>query len=277
MPVPAPDHAHFSRPCHVDLELVSVAYRARSFPIHSHAEYVIGTVDSGAEYLDVGGNSHLVEPGDIFHLNPEQPHANAAVGSEILRYRVFYIPVSTVSSLLEDDNAALGFSQVKRHDIDKAGTLSALHRQLECGTGGKLEQETALFDLLGMVASDKGQPIELWPMPHAVAQARSYIEAYFDEGFGLAQLARIAGVSPYHLAHSFKRAIGMSPLAYRNQCRIREAARQVRSEQPLAEIAVALGFADQSHLTRQFQRLIGLSPARYRQQYRSSPLTDGKV
>jgi len=36
--------------------------------------------------------------------------------------------------------------------------------------------------------------------------------------------------------------------------------------QPIAQVAVELGYADQSHLTRHFQRIVGASPRRYTQQ-----------
>ena len=42
------------------------------------------------------------------------------------------------------------------------------------------------------------------------------------------------------------------------------AARLLSSEEPLASLALAAGFADQSHLTRAFKRYSGLTPRAYR-------------
>ncbi|WP_414882953.1 helix-turn-helix domain-containing protein [Sphingomonas sp. Leaf208] len=41
------------------------------------------------------------------------------------------------------------------------------------------------------------------------------------------------------------------------------ARRLLLAGQPIAEVALDVGYADQSHLTRQFQRIVGVSPARY--------------
>lgn len=76
----------------------------------------------------------------------------------------------------------------------------------------------------------------------------------------------IADLSVFHLAHSFRKAVGFSPLAYRNQRRVIEARRLLRDGGQIADVAAAVGYADQSHLTRQFQRIVGVSPGRYAQQ-----------
>lgn len=89
------DDAWFGRPRHLPgVELVTVAYRDRSFPEHSHAEYVVGGVLTGAETLVVRGRPHVVTPGDVLLLHPDEPHANATLGSGAS------LPVSHISSTL---------------------------------------------------------------------------------------------------------------------------------------------------------------------------------
>ena len=39
---------------------------------------------------------------------------------------------------------------------------------------------------------------------------------------------------------------------------------QLRLRRPLADVALATGFADQAHLTRKFKAAFGITPARYR-------------
>ena len=41
-------------------------------------------------------------------------------------------------------------------------------------------------------------------------------------------------------------------------------AKELLSKLPLADVALACGFADQSHLTRTFRRLEGMTPAAFR-------------
>tara|TARA_A100001391_G_scaffold46026_1_gene27044 strand:- start:1245 stop:2033 length:789 start_codon:yes stop_codon:yes gene_type:complete len=259
-----PSSARFIRPEHVDIELVTVAYRNRSFPVHMHDQYVMGVVESGAETLIIDGRSYEVGKGDMITIDAGTAHSNSTVGDAILRYRVFYVPTKVTRSYVGSSD--LRFPAPVRSDPAAAQRLLELHRWFENGTGDKLEEESALADVVG-IAFDTAVGLDRDArLPDAVRRARRYIDERFDENFGLDELADAAGVTKYHLARSFTRAHGLSPLAYRTQRRIHAAKELVLAGAPLVDIASDLGFADQSHLTRQFQTMVGISPARYREQ-----------
>jgi AraC-like DNA-binding protein len=79
------------------------------------------------------------------------------------------------------------------------------------------------------------------------------------------ELAAAAGVSVDHLARVFRRVRGCSVGEYLRRLRIQWASeRLVHGEEPLAEIALAAGFADQSHFTRLFRQAFGVTPGAYR-------------
>jgi len=85
----------------------------------------------------------------------------------------------------------------------------------------------------------------------------------------MSEVAREVGVHPVHLARVFRRFFGCTPAEYVRQRRIEHAAALVRAGvQPLAEIALACGFVDQSHFTRAFVRTFATSPGAYRKRYR---------
>jgi AraC family transcriptional regulator len=91
------------------------------------------------------------------------------------------------------------------------------------------------------------------------------LAAEFRAPPGLAALGHMAGVHPVHLARSFGSHYGCSPGEYVRALRIEEAkARLQDSKEPLAEIAVACGFSDQSHFSTAFRRAVGVSPGAYR-------------
>lgn len=81
----------------------------------------------------------------------------------------------------------------------------------------------------------------------------------------LVRLAADAEVHPVYFARQFRRHYGLSVGAYVRRRRLQWTAQQiVTSRAPLAEIAHAAGFADQSHFTREFKRHYGVAPQRYR-------------
>jgi AraC-like DNA-binding protein len=81
----------------------------------------------------------------------------------------------------------------------------------------------------------------------------------------LQQLAAEAGVTAAHLVRRFQQATGLPPLAWQMQQRMALARRLLRAGQPIIDVALATGFADQAHFSKAFSRFCGMSPGRYRQ------------
>ena len=66
---------------------------------------------------------------------------------------------------------------------------------------------------------------------------------------------------------SIARTFSVSPHQYLIQLRVNSARSLLSAgsgEHSLAELASAVGFADQSHLTRHFKRIVGVTPRQFR-------------
>ena len=84
----------------------------------------------------------------------------------------------------------------------------------------------------------------------------------------MASLAARLGLSVSQFARRFRKRFGTTPLKYLIEVRITAACELLTTgEMPIARIAAATGFYDQSHFTNQFQRLKGMSPSRYREAF----------
>lgn len=267
------DSVRFHRPRLMPgVELVSVCYRERSFPEHSHGEYVVGAVVAGAETLTVAGRSHRVDAGSVLRLHPDEAHANATIGPDVLRYHVLYLRQDTVRPFLDPDSDAsvFRFRTPVSGDSTLFAAVSATHTALRCDAAGRLEQESAFGALVRALAVEVSGAVDtagFQPVCAArVADAKTFIDENYADGFDLRDLAELSGLSVFHFTRSFKKAVGLSPLAYRNQRRVTEARARLLDGQPIAQVALEVGYADQSHLTRQFQRIVGVSPRRYAQQ-----------
>jgi AraC family transcriptional regulator len=81
----------------------------------------------------------------------------------------------------------------------------------------------------------------------------------------LADLAREAGVHPFHLTRAFRQHFGITPGAVARRRRLGRAAdRLARTRAALAEIALECGFYDQAHFSRAFRAAFGETPRAYR-------------
>ena len=95
------------------------------------------------------------------------------------------------------------------------------------------------------------------------------IQERFTERLSVNELADHVRVHPVHLATEFRRHHRCSIGDYVRELRIRRACQQLlNSSKSLSEIAVEVGFYDQSHFSRTFKQVTGVTPAQYRRQLR---------
>jgi AraC family transcriptional regulator len=93
-----------------------------------------------------------------------------------------------------------------------------------------------------------------------------YIMENLEDSPTLDQMAAIVHLSPYHFARQFKAATGLPPHQYVLTRRVERAQHLLRAngELGLAEIALRVGFTDQSHFSFHFKRIVGVTPGRFR-------------
>lgn len=100
--------------------------------------------------------------------------------------------------------------------------------------------------------------------------ARDLIHADPTARISLAGLAEAVGVHPITLARGFRAGYGCSVGTYVRRLRVELAGRWLtNTDLPLAEIALAAGFCDQSHFSNLFRRVNGVTPSQYRRETRA--------
>ena len=101
--------------------------------------------------------------------------------------------------------------------------------------------------------------------PKMLRRVREYIEAHLDEKISIESLADAIGLSMFHFARAFKQSEGVTPHDYLIRRRVKRAMELLAStDLPLSEIAVTVGFSDQSHCARRFREIVGVCPRDYR-------------
>jgi len=152
--------------------------------------------------------------------------------------------------------------------------LAQIAQTLAQETGSGLADRLLVDSLGSALAVQIARRFMRWSPPASSARGLSrerlsrvldFIESNLNEDLALAALAEVACLSPYHFSRCFKLAVGMGPQRYTQQRRIERAKGMMRrGDQPIAAIAAAVGFSDQSHFTAIFRRETGTTPARFR-------------
>ena len=97
-------------------------------------------------------------------------------------------------------------------------------------------------------------------------RAKEMIEEKLATGVSLGELAEACRLSTTHFSRAFRQSTGTSPHRWLQERRIEKATYMLASLAPLATIAQACGFADQSHFTRVFTNIVGIGPGQWRRQ-----------
>ena len=93
----------------------------------------------------------------------------------------------------------------------------------------------------------------------------TFIQNHYQEKIYIRDLASLAGLNEQYFCRFFKKAIGMSPVEYLNEYRIRQAVRLLRnSTLPVTEICLDCGYNNMGNFLREFRRYTGTTPLKYR-------------
>lgn len=258
-----------------NLELIHATYVTQTFAPHSHENYMIGVIEEGAEQFAYRRRHHIAPVGSIVLINPGEMHTGSSAAEYGWTYRALYPSTELLQRAASDLTGKAGtlpfFAEPVVHDLELMEEISRAHRVLEEQTSA-LERESRLLwtlaHLLLRYADDHPRPRPFAKEHLGIRRACSYLEENYAENISLEQLAAIAHLSPFHLLRSFRDQVGLPPHAYQIQTRIKQAKRLLGMGLPCADIALTVGFADQSHFTKHFKRIVGVPPGRYSQVYK---------
>ena len=264
------DAAEFKRPAHrPGVELYRAHIVRHAFEPHTHDAFGLGAIDSGVERFRYRGADHLAPADTLVLMNPDELHTGRAETSAGWRYRMLYLDTAALEQLTGE--RGWWFADALDHDAPRARRVSRLLRQLWHA------HEPLAFDGLLLDLID-----ELRPSARVAQPARSegllrfapvieHLRAHLAQRVTLDELAAVAGLSPFHFLRQFKRAHHATPQQMLMALRLFEAKRLLAAAEAPAQVAAAVGLADQAHLTRAFANRYGVTPARYQQQLGTRP------
>jgi AraC family transcriptional regulator, regulatory protein of adaptative response / methylated-DNA-[protein]-cysteine methyltransferase len=113
----------------------------------------------------------------------------------------------------------------------------------------------------GAVMNANGTP----PHVDLVRRVCRHIEGNLDGPLTLGALAREAGVDPYRLHRSFKRALGITPRQYADARRLGHLKHRLQGGEDVTTALYAAGYGSSSRLYERAPAHLGMTPATYRQ------------
>lgn len=161
-------------------------------------------------------------------------------------------------------------SLVHTHDTIMAG-LAGTFRDLALHSKGRVSAADlevfakALIMRLSVHLLKTAPPAAKKREAARIRQVTRFIEDNLNADLNGTNLAKVAGVSPFHFARVFRRETGSSLHQYVINRRIAKAMELLeQGDKTLNQVAFASGFGSQSHMTHVFSRLVGITPGKYR-------------
>jgi AraC family transcriptional regulator len=228
---------------------------------HAHPYTNVALVVEGTVSESVGQSLHELRPGSVILRPAGETHEN--------RY-----PTAARCLILEIKPERLALLRPLAPALDasvhlRGGPLPALvarfHRELQAvDDATPLVLESLLLEILAFATRDRLRSREP-AAPKWLQLARDLLQENFSRPLTLSQIAAEVGVHPAHLAKTFRRYYRSTPGEYLRRLRLERSAQEVAgSDRPLAEIALAHGFYDQSHFSRALKLHFGRTPKELR-------------
>ena len=222
---------------------------------HQHDWAYIGLYTAGryVERYD-GGEADMSGPCAVLHP-AGRPHADSVHDSGLetltIEFDLAWLRVHGFSGRLDRSRVWSGgpVGLAARRLAAMLATPAAGEATLGCATARFLEQALTI---------DPAEPAGWF------GNARHLVS---DQSGSTADLARRLALHPAYVARAYRHAAGEGIGEALRRRRVEQASALLRRTQlPLAEVAIAAGFCDQSHMNRCFSAVLGRSPLRVRQE-----------
>lgn len=226
-----------------NIEFIAVRHTAVNFKKHSHSsDFIITLIINGKAVL-TREKAQIMCANDIFTIPPYESH-----------------------SLISNNKVSMISMCIKKQIV-----YTLAHTSYQ-----KL-METTLTEIANILDFKEAQyslfyqyALEIYNHFHAhqekenpIKISRNKIEQFPEYESTVEQFANEIYTSKYHYIRKFKEKSGLTPHQFQIQNRIRKAQKIMNSQSRIADIALSVGFFDQSHFDKYFKKIVGISPTEY--------------
>lgn len=262
-----------------DVRIRGYHYQSLDVPIPPMRDYMIVVYRDGQTPMNrkVSGpwRNEQVGPGTVSLLtHSTDSHWHWTVPIEVQHLYISPDKVAEIASDAYDrDIKVVELQDILRiDDSTLINAMSTLIGELKSGgLGGSLFVEAITNQVCVHLLRNYAGELREAPQakrglsPQQARRVREFIEDNLERNLSLADIAKVANISVFHLIRQFNGSFGCPPYVYLTHCRLARARRFIEAgETPLKCVAASCGFSDQSHMTRLFRREFKLTPGEYR-------------
>lgn len=235
---------------------------------------VLGVVDTGTfRYRGARGWS-LAVPGTVLFGNAGESFSCEHFGSDGNRRSVVAIAPALLDEVADEARRSPSRFPVQSlaPDVGNLWVQAAIRRLAR----SPHDREDWLFSLLAGIfgLAQVAREGRVDPDARRIVEAAHWLGTSYTEPHRLGDLAAATGLSRFHFLRRFRALIGVSPHQYLIGLRLNAAAERLETgNEPVIDIALAVGFNDLSHFNQLFRRAFAASPREWRRRFSGRSVT----
>ena len=236
--------------------------------MHCHTFTEFMYIERGEGEILTQSDSYPVHKSDFVVLPPGFHHTEKSSTSDSMEYYV----LGVANIALRDYAAGEEYNPVfplGRYEAKVGEGVRRIYNVLSRSDAGfEVEAASVFLSIMTLLTRLPSTPIllrETDSRNSRMMEVKDYIDTHYMEAITLDDLASRFHLSKFHLVRKFTQSCSLSPKAYLEKRRIREARYLLSStEFSVTEIASTLGFSSSSYFTQRFRTEEGMTPSEYR-------------
>jgi AraC-like DNA-binding protein len=232
---------------------------------HIHNKLTIVAVESGSIVLHLKNSELILKEKNIAVINPNQIHSATKVDKYSYGIYAFYLDKVWVQKLqnnLFKNDEYMPFT-------DNIITVKQTYTNFLslCKTiffnDFTIKKEELIIDFISNLMIDSSNEAITKPKNILACDIKAYIDKHITSNLTIEEISKEFLISPFHLIRVFKKELDLTPYQYILNQKVNLAKDLLSKGINIAEVAIIVGFNDQSHLYKYFKQIFSVSPKEY--------------
>jgi len=210
--------------------------------LHSHNNICICALKKGEMLIYHDGDELTLSPNKIIVFNVDQPHKQIS-HKDVSGYYILHInsddillPKIIENSSIYEDFINFSAEALKNEKNDFVEKFILKYR-----TDKKSKEVNTNLEII-----------------------KNFIDENIDRNFSLEEISKKINLNQSYLSRSFKKEYGLSPRSYLLNTRVNRSKKLLEQGLDISQVALELGFCDQSHFYKAFKNRFAITPNEYK-------------
>lgn len=242
------------------------------FKPHLHRAFSVGAAEEGEVVFHIEGKDISLSFDELALINPDTIHSCNPLHNSSRSFYMMHLELDWCLKIQQSLWCNDAFIPIDCLTLKDPDTYALYVDTLNCLINPEnrlLMKEHMVATLVGTIFARCCSPVvPVSQSPQGVAELKLWLQENLELELTVDGFARERGLNSYTLLRNFRTVYGITPHAFRMNCRIDHGRKLLQKGVDIADAAVQCGFFDQSHFHRYFKAMTSVTPNKYKERKR---------